>query len=126
MALAPCMNGKLTGADAQHDLAQNMPLREALMRPRRFAQLEALRDRDLQLRALDGAGEALELPHPGLAVVCRELQAATLLRRRLDSIRMRHSCTLAQCIETARECLAADEGKDRVDAARGEGARRGS
>src|SRR5436305_1632930 len=119
------MNGNLTGADAQNDLAQNMTLREALMRPRCFAQLEALRNRDLQLRALDGAGEALELPHPGLAVVCRELQPATLLRRRLDSIRMRHSCALAQRIETARERLAADEGEDRVDATRREGARRG-
>src|SRR5437870_3920400 len=109
-------------ADAQDDLAEDMPLREAPMRFRCLVEVEQFRYRDLQPRCLDGAAEAFELAHSRLAVVRLELQAAALLRCRLDAVRVRHSAPLAQRIEAARQGLAADEGEDRVDAVRREGA----
>src|SRR5207237_1738023 len=103
-----------------------MPLCEAPMRFRCLVEVEQFRYRDLQPRFLDGAAEPLELPHSRLAVVGLELQAAALLRCRLDAVRVRHSSSLAQRIEAAREGLAADESEDRVGAVRREGASRRS
>jgi hypothetical protein len=110
--------------DSQHYLAENVALRETAVGFCGIDQVEGFRDRDLELRGLDGPVEPLEFADPGYRVIGDELDAAPFLRLGLNSIRISQAAVAPQRVERALERVAADQCKYGVDAGWREASRR--
>ena len=72
--------------DPQYDLAEYVPLCEALVGLGSMGQPKGLSDRNFELCCVDGPVEPLELPDSGFRIIGNDLRAAPLLRLGLDSI----------------------------------------
>src|ERR1700692_2691411 len=107
-------------AHPQYDLAQNVPLRQPLMRLLCVGQRDPRRDRHLKARRFDRPPQTLELLAAWRAVVRLRLDPAAMLRLGLDPVRVGEPSAFPQRVDAAFQCLATSEGQDRVDTFRRE------
>jgi len=93
----------------EHDLAQHVPGREALVGLGGFGQLVGRGDHNLRPRHLHGAVEMLELAQSSPSIIGNDLNAAPLLRLGLDAVWIGDPAAVANRFEAACERIAPGE-----------------
>src|SRR2546429_5892656 len=129
LRVAGCMVWRVArrapSADAQRDLAEDVPVLDPLLRLVRLRQREFRFDRHLEFRRLDGAVQPLELLDAGNGVVANDGKPGARPGFGLDSVGKGDVSARPYGVEATLECLAAAERQHRIDALRRELARRG-
>src|SRR5579862_642490 len=97
-------------ADPQHDFSKHVPFRQALVGLVGLDQRKSFRDRNFELRGLDGDIESPKFVDAGNAVIRDEFHAPSFLRLGLDAVRIGKSASRSQYFDgvfqlvTARQC----------------------
>src|SRR5256886_16828764 len=129
LRVAGCMVWRVArrapSADAQRDLAEDVPALDPLLRLVRLRQREFRFDRHPEFRRLDGAVQPLELLDAGNGVVANDGKPGARPGFGLDSVGKGDVSARPYGVEATLECLAAGERQHRIDALRRELARRG-
>src|SRR4029079_15869885 len=91
----------LAVADAKHDLAEDMPLLQALVSLGGLLEGISGGDWNFQLRRVYGLIQTLELMHTGDRTITSEVDAAAPFRNRLDAVRIGYASAFADGSDTA-------------------------
>lgn len=101
--------------DAQHDLSEDMSLRETLVGLGSFDKRICFRNRHLKLRGFNGGIELLEFADAGDAIIGNEFYASSFLRVRLDTIWIGKPVAGSQRFEGVLELIAAGKRENCID-----------
>src|ERR1700739_2793188 len=107
----------LPSVDPEHDLAEHVPGRHALLRARGVRERELRGDRNFELRGRDSLVEARVLGGPRERVVAYDRKPRARLRLAVDAAREGHPAAGLERVDAGLERLAAGERQHRIDAA---------